>query len=133
MVVLKRLDDETGSRKFNMAAAKPYAPLPQLLCKIAEKFQRIPCVFGAGNSMLPLMMLYLETVRNSSWRQAKLDVAVSQLLYKIAKNFQRLSECFRGRRTHCRYREGSISKPEVRNSRWRPTNRKYLHLSFYAR
>jgi hypothetical protein len=35
---------------------------------------------------------------------AKPDVPVSKLLYKIAKGFQRLNPCFRGRGTQWRYR-----------------------------
>jgi hypothetical protein len=44
--------------------------------------------------------------------------------------FQRLPPCFRGRETQWRYREGSIFKPEVRNSRWqRQTGCTYISAS----
>ena len=60
----------------------------------------------------------------------KLPPSVSQDLRHLGMKFQRLPPCFRGRGTQWRYREGSIFKPEVRNSRWRLPNRKYLYLSF---
>jgi hypothetical protein len=84
--------------KFKMAAAKPEVPVSQLLYKIAKKFQRLTHVFGVGNSMALLVMLYLETGSEKfKMAAAKPEVPVSQLLYKIAKKFQRLSACFRGR------------------------------------
>ena len=84
---------------------------------------------GSGNFMSLSPSLHLETGSEKfKMAAAKPEVPVSQLLYKIAKKFERLPPCFRGRETQWRYREVSILKPEVRNSRWRLPNRKYLYL-----
>ena len=56
---------------------------------------------GSGNSMVLLVMLYLETGSEKfKMAAAKPEVLVSQFLGKIAKNFQRLSACFWGQGTH---------------------------------
>jgi hypothetical protein len=94
-------------------------------------------VFGVGelNGAIGGSLSHIlkpETI-NSRWRLPKPDVPVSQLLYKIAKKFQLLSACFWGQETQWRYRESSILKPDVRNSRWRLSNRKYLYFSFYSK
>ena len=65
-------------------------------------------------------MLHLQTgIQKFKMAAAEPEVPLSHLLDKIAKKFQRLPPCFRGRRTQWRYRQVSILKPEVRNSRWR--------------
>jgi hypothetical protein len=38
MALVVVFERETGSQKFEMAAAKPEVPVSQLLCKIAKKF-----------------------------------------------------------------------------------------------
>ena len=60
------------------------------------------------------VFLHLSMVKGG----VKLPPSVSQDLRHLGKKFQRLFSCFRGRETQWRYREGSIIKPEVRNSRW---------------
>jgi hypothetical protein len=61
--------------------------------------------------MVIVLMPHLETGSDKSkMAAAKPDVPVSHLLYKIAKKFQRLSACFRGRASQWRYREDSASK-----------------------
>jgi hypothetical protein len=77
-------------------------------------------VFGLENLVALFVMLHLETGSEKfKIAAAKPDVPVSHLLYKTAKKFQRLSARFRGRASQWRYREDSVSKPEVINSRWR--------------
>jgi hypothetical protein len=59
-----------------------------------------PMFSGSGNSMAVLERLHIDTgSQKFKMAAAKPEVPVSQLLYKIAKKFQRLSVCFRGRET----------------------------------
>jgi hypothetical protein len=59
--------------------------------------------------------LHLETgSQKFKMAAAKPEVPVSQLLYKIAKKFERLPPYFRGQGTQWPYPKGSILKPEVR-------------------
>jgi hypothetical protein len=78
-----------------------------------------PMFSGPGNSVALLVMLYFENGSEKfNMADAKPDVPVSQLLYNIAKKFQRLSACFPSRGTQWRYRKDFISKPELSNLGW---------------
>ena len=52
MALSQRLHHETGSEKFKMAAAKPDILVSRFLYKIANKFQRLPNVFGVKKSIV---------------------------------------------------------------------------------
>jgi hypothetical protein len=105
MALLGRLYLETGSQIFKMALAKPEVPVSQLLYKIAKKFQRLtPCFRGRATQWCYRKRSTSKSeVKNSRWRLPKPDVPLSQLLHKIAKKFQRLTPCFRGRETQWHY------------------------------
>src|SRR5664279_887777 len=64
---------------------------------------------------------------------AKPEVLVSQLLHEILTKFQRLPPHIRGSAFQWSCCEYCCMKPEARNLRWRPLNRKYLYLSSYMR
>ena len=59
-----------------------------------------PMFSGSGNSTALSGNLHLETgSKKFKMAAAKPEVPVFQLLYKIAKEFERLPPCFRGRET----------------------------------
>jgi hypothetical protein len=74
---------------------------------------------GSGKSMAPSGRIDVE-IGNEEIKiaAAKPDVPVSQLLYKIAKKFQRLFAYFRGQGSEWCCGKGSTSKPGVRISKW---------------
>ena len=58
--LLTTLWDETGSHKYNMAAAKPEVHISQLLDEIETKLQRLPAFVGFSASMELLRKLLVE-------------------------------------------------------------------------
>jgi hypothetical protein len=112
------LDLETGSQKFNMAAAKTGSTCISASMQDSKEIPTAIYMFlGSENSKLLSERLNIET-GNQKFKMAaaKPELPVSKLLCKIAKKFERLSACFWGRASQWRYLEDSNSKPEVRNS-----------------
>jgi hypothetical protein len=125
----------TGSDKFKMAAAETGRTCISASIQDSKEIPTAICMFlVSGNSTMLPERLHIETGSQIfKMTAAKPEVPVFQLLYKIAKKFQRLTLCFRGRGTRWHYWLCSVLKPEVRYARWRLPKRKYLYLSFYRR
>jgi len=70
--------------------------------------------------------------QKSKMADAKPEVLVSQLLHEILTKFQRLPPHNRGSAFQWSCCEYCRMKPEARNPRWRPPNRKYLYIGSYT-
>jgi hypothetical protein len=120
MGISRRLHLETVSEKFEMAAAKTgYTYISAFMQDSREIPTATPCLRGR-RTQWRYQQESMSKHRSEIFKMAtaKPEVHVSQLLYKIAKKFQRLSACFSGRASQWCYREDFVSKPEVRKSRW---------------
>jgi hypothetical protein len=92
---------ETGNDKFKIAAVKTGCTCISASIQDSKEIPTAICMFwGSGNSMALSRRLHIGTGSEKfKMAAAKPEVPVFQFLYKIAKNFQRLTPCFRGRGT----------------------------------
>ena len=62
----------------------------------------------------------------------KPEILISQPVINLAEKFQRRYQCFQGREIWWRHFQYCVTQAEVRNLRWRLTNRKYFYLGLYS-
>jgi len=95
MELSKMLYNQTGSKKFNMVAFKPEAPISKLVDKIETKVQRLYiyiniCLRGhATNGTNGSVLRPYARKCNSKLASMKPEILLSQLEDKVDTSFQR--------------------------------------------
>ena len=93
----------------------------------------VPIFFRSRNSMKQLSILCGASGSQKSKMAAQKDeVLISQQVYNIAAKFQQRHPCFWGWGIQRSYFPYSVMQADIKNPRWRLTNRKYLYLSLYT-
>ena len=120
----------SGSWKSKMAALKEEILIDQHAYNIVAKFPRLEtCILRLINSAERFPILFNASLyQQSKMADPKPKILISQSVYNIAVQFQRLYPCFRGQEIQRNYSSLSVMHAEVRNPRWRLTNKKYSCL-----